>query len=139
MASPPYGYRRGLRHPVPMKVDSSTSAIVTGDTIQAATAGYVKQAAAAQALVGIAMQDCAVPSADGDATILVDVSTDSEYEYPPDTGTVTQALCNTTMDTGGAQSINIDASAVDNVIVRSVDTVKNTLNVSFIFAPAGVV
>jgi hypothetical protein len=134
MANPNYGYRRGVRHPVPMKVDSSTTTggIKAGDFVFIGTAGYILQAAAGDRPCGVAMQECAVPTADGDLTILVDVSEDSEYEYPPDAGTVTQALCNTTMDVGGAQSINIDASADDIIIVRSVDLNRNTLLVSLI-------
>jgi hypothetical protein len=139
MAQPPYGYRFGERLPIRMQVDSSSSDIVAGDFVTAATAGYVSQSSAGDTPVGVAMESVSSPSADGDATVLVDVSELSVYEYPPDAGTVTQGLCNTTMDIGGAQSINIDASSDDIIIVRQVDTDANTLLVSLIPTFAGVV
>lgn len=139
MASPPYGYRFGPTTLIRMKVDSSTSDIAAGDFLVAGTAGYVQKASAGDTPLGIAWESVASPSADGDATVRVDVSTLSVYEYPPDAGTVSQGLCNTTMDIGGAQSINIDASTDDIIIVRQVNTDNNTLLVSLIPTFAGVV
>lgn len=133
MASPPYGWREGVRRPVRMKLDKDSADIVVGDflSVTGFTAGYVGQAAAGEIPVGVAMEKVVVSgTADGDHSVLVDVSEDSIYEYPPDAGTVTQALAHTTMDIGGPQSINIDASADDIVVVRDVDTVANTLRVS---------
>ena len=99
-----YGYRQGERRIVTAKVDSSTSTISAGDILTIATAGYVKQAAAGDAPCAIAIDGCTAPSSDGLKTIRVDVSPESVYEYPPDTGTVTQALANTRfkvqLDTG---------------------------------------
>ena len=132
-------YVHGPQTIVRMRVDSSTTAISVGDFVVAATAGYVKRASAGETPVGIAMEACAVPTADGDLAINVDVSRESVWEYPPDAGTVSQGLCNTTMDIGGANSINIDASSQDVIIVRSVNIAQNTLQVSLIPTYAGVV
>lgn len=132
-------YLHGPQTLVRMLVDSSTSAISVGDFVVAASAGYVKQASAGESPVGIACEVSAVPTADGDLAIMVDVSRGSVWEYPPDAGTVSQALCNTTMDIGGPASINIDASSQDVIIVRAVDLVANTLHVSLIPTYAGVV
>lgn len=139
MASPPSGYRSGPQMMVYALVDSSSSDISAGDFLTLGTAGYVQQAGAGDTVFGIAQEDCTAPSADGGAGLLVDRSPLSIYEYPPDTGTVTQALVGTTMDVGGAQSINIDASTDDCIRVHAVDTARNTLLVSFIYTDAGVV
>lgn len=134
-----YGYRSGPRVPVQVKIDSGTSAISVGDFLALGTAGYYQQAAAGDTAHCVAMEAQATISADGDATILADFSTLSVYEYPPDTGTVTQALVGTTMDVGGAQSINIDASTDDCVRVVRADTVNNTVYIQLVHAFAGVV
>lgn len=127
MASPPNGYRTGDRDVQKYLVDADTTAIVTGDFLVPATAGFVKQAAAGELPIGVAMQDVASPSADGDLFVLVDISPHTTYEYPPDAGTVTQGLVGTTMDIGGPQTININASADDVITCVGVDTVANTL------------
>lgn len=128
MASPPYGYRSGPRIPRVLPLDSTTSTIVVGDIITEATAGYYKQAAAgADTVVGVAMEAATAPSADGGKSILVDVSDQSIYEFPADTGTVTQALVGHLWDVGGAQSCDIDASTDDTLYCVGVDTVANTV------------
>lgn len=134
-----YGYRFGPQVLVKAKVDSSTSAIKKYDMLTWATAGYVKQASANDTIIGFSNDDCAVPSADGDAEILMDVSTLSIYEYPPDTGTVTQALVGYTMDCGGAKSVNIDASTDDCLEVVAADVGKNTIFVRRVAVLTGVV
>lgn len=133
------GYREGVRIPVLKKIDASSAAIEVGDILTTGTAGYLQRAAAGDLVYGVAMQACASPAADGDIAILVDISETAIYEYPPDAGTVTQALVGTTMDVGGPQSINIDASTDDVVKVVGVDTVKNTVLCQFILTYTGVV
>lgn len=64
-------------------------------------------------------------------SILVDISEASVYEFPPDTGSATAAQAGKTCDVGGARSINVDATADDNVIIHSVDTDANSVLVSF--------
>lgn len=134
-----YGYRTGPRVLRKAKVDSSTSAIKNGDMLTWATAGYVKQASANDTICGFAADDCAVPSADGDTEILVDFSTLSIYEYPPDAGTVTQALVGYTMDCGGAKSVNIDASTDDCLEVVEADVSNNTIFVRRVAVLTGIV
>lgn len=131
-------YRRGPRQVEEYPVDSTTAAISTGDFLVFATAGYVKQAAAGELPIGVAMDSVASPSADGDISIRVDVSETSVYEYSPDAGTVTQALVGATCDIGGPQSINIDASADDIVKVHDIDSDANTVFVSLTMTRAGV-
>lgn len=133
-----YGYRSGPRIPVLKPVDADTSAISVGDILTVGTTGYVKQASAGENIYGVAMQAVASPSADGDVSILVDVSEDSVYEYPPDAGSVTQTLAGQTCDVGGAQTIDIDASLDDNVKIHKVDTDANTVFCSFSLTFTGV-
>ena len=139
MASPPYGHRKGTPLLIQKPVAAASAAIVAGDFLSESTAGYVAQAAAGGTLIGIAWESVASPSANGDSTILVDVSTGTVYEYPPDTGTVTAALMGRSMDIGGAQSVDIDASTDDVLMCHEVDTVANTLRVSMLLTNAGVV
>lgn len=133
-----YGYREGKRIPVVARVDSTSSDISVGDHLIYATAGYVKVAAAGEIAVGISMQNVTVPSADGGASVLMDVSEQSIYEAPPDAGTVTAAIEGLTCDYGGSRTINIDASANDNILIRRVDTTANTCFHSIKLIPAGV-
>jgi len=114
--------------PVLFPVDSSSAGnIAIGDFVVEVTAGYVGQGAAGGLPLGVAMQACTTPSSDGDVSILVDVSEDSIYEYPADTGTVSQGLCGRTVDIGGAQSIDIDASTDDIIRVWEINTDRNTV------------
>jgi hypothetical protein len=134
-----YGYREGVRIPVVAYVDSSSGDISVGDHLIYATAGYVKVASAGDIAVGIAMQNVTAPASDGGATVLMDVSEQSIYEAPPDAGTVTRAIEGLTCDYGGSQTINIDASTDDNILIRRVDTAANTVFYSIKLIPAGVV
>lgn len=133
-----YGYREGRRILVEKELDADTAAIAVGEILTVGSTGYVKRAGAGETVYGIAAQASASPAADGDLSIMVDISEQSIYEYPPDGGSVTQALVGTTMDVGGPQSINIDASVVDNVKCVRVDTDANTLFVQFSLTYTGV-
>jgi len=132
MASPPYGYRKGPYVLIQKPIAAASSAIVAGDMLSESTAGYVAQAAAGGTLVGVAWEAAASPTANGDTVILVDVSTLSVYEYPADTGTVTQALAGRKMDIGGAQSIDIDANTDGVIMCHEIDATKNTLRISML-------
>lgn len=133
-----YGYRFGERVIVEYGVDSSSTAIEAGDHVKWATAGYVAKCSAGDNPIGVAVADQAVVSADGDASVRVDISEWSVYEYPPDTGSVTVGLAGLTCDLGGARSIDIDASADDNIKIVSVDTAKNTVLVRHLYPTTGV-
>lgn len=126
-----YGWRFGPRVPRVFKVDSTSAAIAVGDAVDINSDGYILKADAGDIPIGIAMGAASVPAADGETEVEVDTSPLSVYEYPPDAGTVTQALVGKTMDLGGARSINIDASTDDCVQVVSVDIAANTLHVQF--------
>lgn len=121
------GYREGQQRIVSMPVDSSTAAISMYDFVTLGTAGYIQKAAAGDWPCGIALEECAVPSADGDVSILIDTSEMSIYEYPPDTGSVTAALAGTRVDLGGAQSINIDATTDKCFRILRADVINNTV------------
>ncbi len=129
-----FEYRKGTRRIVKCPLDSSSAAIVVGDaiTISGATDGYFKEVdASGEAVFGIATTKVASPDADGGAFVMVDVSEDSVYEVPPDTGTVTQALAGNSADCGAnARSVNIDASSTDDIEIIEVDTTNNKIYVS---------
>lgn len=125
MADLKYGLVHGNEVGVPYLVDSSTATITVGDFVSLATAGYIKAAAAGDIPVGVAMESCTAPGADGGKTILVNVSADCVFRYPPDAGSVTQGLVGLTCDLGGARSLDIDASTDDVVEILAVDTDNN--------------
>ena len=136
----PYGYAWGERRPVPWPVDSTTADINVGDLMVIATAGYCAQAAAgANIVIGVAMEEVDSPSADGDATCLIDMSDQSVYVFPPDAGSVSAGLAGLTADVGGPQSIDIDASTDDNIHILRADVTNNLVYVSIIHKPGGVV
>lgn len=128
-----FDYRRGVRHPVLMPLESTSGDITVGDAITTtgATAGYVQKVdGSGDAVVGFAMQTVAAGAADGDASVLVDISKDSVYEVGPDAGSVTQALNLTSLDVGAnAQSVDIDATVTADLKVVQVDTEANTIYV----------
>jgi len=129
MAADKYGYRFGPRVIIQCPVDASTTALDAGDMVVLGTAGYVQKAAAGDLVMGVTCDKMAVPAADGDALINVDISRESVYEYPPDTGTVTAGLLFKTCDVGGARSVDIDATVDDCLEIVRVDVTNNTVYV----------
>ena len=130
-----YGYRYGPQQIEFWPVDSSSTAIVAGDPVSFATAGYIKKAAAGDVIRGIAIDALAtaeLPGSDGAVKIRVDVATTSVYEYPPDSGSVTEALRGTYLDFGGSQTIDIDATTDKTFYVVGVNTITNTVHVSMV-------
>lgn len=131
-----FGYRKGERVIVPALVDASSADIEAGDLVVWNADGFLLRAAAGDIPCGVAVEDQDKPAVDGQASCAIDVSTTAIYEYPPDTGTVTQALVGKTMDVGGHRSINIDATVDDCVQCVQVDTSTNSLLVRLLTAGA---
>jgi len=135
-----YGYHGGSkmmrRFPV-----SNTAAIAQGDLlkIETVTIGGVDNCSAVTPCgagdkpVAVAAEKCDVPTTDGQYTVLCYVSSDTYFAYPAVTGTINVTLRFKTMDVGGAQSIDIDASTDDIVYCWDVDEVNDVLIVSFDF------
>jgi hypothetical protein len=120
-----YGYREGPRRLVTKSVKASAS-IAAGDMVKD-NGGYVEACTAGDIPIGFSAQTVTGGSSDGDITCLVDTSTESVYCFPPDAGTVAQSLDNKTVDVGGAQSIDIDASTDDALTIVEVDADNNLL------------
>ena len=139
----PYGYRKGPRELIELPLDS-TSADIGADCIaiteDGATSQFFKEVdGSGESLMGWSASKVDSPSADGGAKVLVDVSSQSIYEFPPDAGTVTYALVGKTCDIGAdGKSINIDASATDDILIVDVDTTSNTCFVRHIGNLGGV-
>ncbi len=138
MADTLYGYHRGARNPVRVRLDASTATVNIGDMLAPGTAGYYQKVTAGDVAQGVAMEYATAPTADGDKEILMDISGESVYRFPPDAGTVTVALIGKTCDTGGAQSVNIDATVNDCLLIRDVDTANNLVFIQVRPAFAGV-
>ena len=121
---------------------SNTSAIVAGDMLHWDDAGqYLTPCAAGDLPCAVALEGSPAQTLDGGNFIAVNRNPASTFEYPPDTGAVTLALRGKTMDTGGSQSINIDASTDDCIVVDDVDIANQTLIVRILFSlsDAGIV
>ena len=139
MAADKYGYRNGPQCLVSYGVDSTGGTINAGDHVKMVTDGYVGVCGSGDTPIGVAVSNQTAGSADGDTTVLVDVSEWSLFEYPPASGTVTVALIGKTCDLGGARSIDITASTDDNIIIVNVDTTANTLLVRHSYPHSGVI
>ena len=124
-----------------LPLDSTTGTIEVNDMLTEATAGYLKKVTATSDVVyGVAMERSTAPSADGEKSIRVDISPDSIYRFPPDAGTVTEALKMRMCDVGAdGRSANIDASSVDCLLIVDVDTVENVVFVKIRPSYTGVV
>lgn len=134
-----YGYRFGPQVIQTYGVDSSVATTIRpGDHVKWATAGYVTICGAGDNPIGVAVSVATPGTSDGDVTVQVDISEWSVYEYPPDAGSVTAALIGLTCDLGGARSIDIDASADDNIKIVNVDTAANTVLVRHLYPTTGV-
>lgn len=123
-----FGSRSGPSQKRRVKV-ANTAAVVKGDMLKQDGAGdqYFTPISAGDKAMCVALEGCAQPTNDGDVSILAEFHPQHIFEYPPDGGNVSEALIGNTMDSGGAQSINIDASAVDNIYCVGVDTDRNTV------------
>lgn len=130
-----FGERRIVSYPV-----KASETIVAGDMVDLDASGYLQACDAGDIPIGVATgATVGTVSSDGDQTISVDTSQASVYRFPPDTGTAAITLCGKTCDVGGAQSLDIDASTDDCILIHGVDTITNTLLVSLWLKPAGVV
>lgn len=139
MAADKYGYRFGPRLLVSYGVDSSvTTALTNGDHVKWSTAGYVTVCAAGDNPIGVCAGDVTPGAADGDVSVMVDISEWSVFEYPVSAGTVAVAQLGLTCDLGGARSIDITASADDNIKVVAVNTAAATVFVRHLYPTTGV-
>ena len=133
-----HGFGRAERVLVRLPLDADTANVKVGHAITSAdaTAGFYKVVdASGEAIVGIAVEESDSPSNDGDNTVLVDISQDTYYRVEPDTGSVTTALRFSTADVGAdGGSVNIDASATDNIKIHDVDINRNEMIVTVVTA-----
>lgn len=129
----------GLYKTVPQvtaELDSTSAEITLGTmmTKSGATNGYHKEVdAAAEAVSGVALSAAASPSADGGAEVEMCVDLNAIFVYPPDAGSVTQALKGTLVDAGAdGRSIDIDGSTTQDVLIVDVDVAANLCYVRFL-------
>lgn len=139
-----FDFAYGERILVRLPLDADSADIEVGDAITSAgaTAGYYKEVdASGESTVGVAVEKVASPSTDGGASVLVNISENAYYRVNPDAGTVSASLRFKTADIGAdGRTVNIDASATDNVKIHDYRDEDNTILVSFIVAAyAGVV
>lgn len=134
MATELWGRRSGPSDIRPVKI-ANTAAVVKGDFLKHDGAGspYYTPCAAGDRPICVAMESCDAPTADGDISINAEHHPDAQFEYPPDAGTVDETLIGKTCDIGGAQSIDIDASADDVIVIEKVNIEKNSLLVRVLF------
>jgi len=137
-----FEYMYGPRKIIELPLDSTTADITVGLMITAADAtdGYFKEVdASGEAVTGVAVSKVSSPSADGGAVVKVDVSPASVYKVAPDAGTIAVTDAMNTADCGAdGLTVNIDASATDDIQILSVDVNANTMAVSIIPTFSGV-
>ena len=138
MATLDTGYVDGVRSIRDYPVKSGVT-IAANDFVDLDSSGYLQPCSAGDIPFGVAVGAVTTaPTADGAQVCAVDTSDQSIYRFPPDAGTVALALLGKKMDTGGAQSVNIDASTDGCLFARAVDVPANRVYVSLILLPVGV-
>lgn len=129
-----YGYHSGpsrkMRFPV-----ANTADIKEGDMLKIDGAGqYATPAGAGDAIIGVALNAQEKPTTDGDKYVWAETHPEAIFEYPTDDATAIGAsVLWKTCDTKTAQSIDIGASAVDNIYIWGYDAKTATLLVSIDF------
>jgi len=138
MANLDTGYLYGPRSIRSYPVKSGVT-IAANDFVDLDASGYLQPCDAGDIPFGVAVGAVTTaPTANGAQICDVDTSNQSVYRVAPDTGTVALTLVGKKMDTGGAQSANIDASTDGCLFVRGVDLADNRVLVSLILLPVGV-
>lgn len=135
-----YGYSSGPYTQVTAKVSSNTSTIVDGDIVVLAAsdavagttyAGYIKKwTAVTDEVVGVALEGCTAPSTDGGTSIEIVLAVPGSV-FCFSNSSVTQAYCFQCCDVDGAQSIDHDRDAYQNVWIVKVDTDEDLIYVMF--------
>lgn len=134
-----YGYRSGERCGVPWPLADGVTVNV-GDLMTKDSNGFCTPATAGDKVYGVSMDK--VPTAgaaDGDIVIVVDTSPDTLYEYPPASGSVSQAIVGKTCDSGGVKSVDVTASTNDDLFIVGMNSASNVYYVKLRVNPAGVV
>ena len=133
-----YGFKQGSRETVRYPVKAAT-AIVQGDMlalVAATVSGVVNTLCVfpvdgGDEIIGVAAESAEANATAGANEVLVYISADSTFTYPPDTGNVTTALRGMIVDAASAQAIDIDASTEGNVYVVDVDVPNNLVLCKF--------
>ena len=138
-----FEYVSGVRNLVLIPLDKDSADTVRGLAVteSGATSGYVKEVDnTAEAVIGICFSEVVVTgAADGDHSVVVDISSDSIYRVGPDSGSVTQAMANKSMDVGAnGLTADINGSTTDDLFVARVDVTNNKLYVQLKRTLAGV-
>jgi hypothetical protein len=137
-----FEYMYGPRKIIELPLDSTSADITVGLMLTAsgATDGYFKEVdTESEAVTGVAVSKVSSPATDGAATVKVDVSPASVYRVSPDAGNIAVTDAMNTADVGAdGLTVNIDASATDDIQILSVDVDANTMAVSIVPTFSGV-
>ncbi len=127
-----YGYRSGAGQRVirPVPVDASTADITIHDAITSTgyTAGYFGTCTGnGDRVIGFATGSVLSPAADGDSNVMVDFSSSSLYEFPLESGTVTNALIGKTCDIAASgRALDVTTPADNSLMITDINTDRNT-------------
>lgn len=133
-------YISGPQTLVPLKVDSTTSAIAPYDLLTR-DSGYVELWASG-AVHAIAMGATTAPTADGNKEVLAEVGETALYDFPVITGTLTQAMEGKTCDgavSSGRFGLDVTAATYDNFVIVRADVTNQRALVQLRPTRAGVV
>ena len=137
-----FEYMYGPRKIIELPVAATSADITVGLMLTAAgaTDGYFKEVdGSGEAVTGVAVSKVSSPATDGAAIVKVDVSPASVYRVSPDAGNIAVTDATNTADVGAdGLTVNIDASATDDIQILSVDVDANTMAVSIVPTFSGV-
>ena len=124
--------KAGLRKGTPVfeywPVAAASADIEVYDLITLSS-GYAAQCSAGDTVAAFAHSKVSSPSANGDVVVKVDVSKETVYEYPIDTGTVAESNRGGTGDSGGSQSVDVTSTTNNDIAIVNVDTDANTFRI----------
>jgi hypothetical protein len=135
-----FDYAYGDRVLVRLPLAASSADIEVGDAIRlkAATNYYQDVDTVSDATVGIAVEKVTSPTADGGATVLVNVSEQAYYRVNVGNGTLASTMQLKSCDIAASgDAIDVAASTTDNVLIHDVDLDDNSCIVSLIMATYG--
>jgi len=137
-----FDFVNGDRVLVRLPLDAGTADIVVGDAItsEGATGGfYIKVDGVSDVICGIAQEIVSSPASNGDNAVLVNTSENAFYRVTAGNGTLVEGMKMESCDVhSDGVSIDVTASATDNILIHDVRTSDSTALVSVVMSFTGV-
>lgn len=134
MPSPPLGFRRGRRMTVTVGVAALSGDLEVNDFVGLDANKFAIRRDADGAIYGVVMEGVPSPPADGEATVLLDISEESIYEFAASLAP-TQAVVGTSTDISGRQEVLTGVAAApasNNVVIHEIKVAAGTVYASIV-------